>query len=119
MLAVFMREPTVTPGSASEELLIAVEHAITLASAEGVAFGFFEILVHHLADERREADLRRPTELVARLGGIAEEGFHLGWAEVARVNGDDALPGVGIAALPLDAGALPADLETDSPRRRR
>lgn len=43
-----------------EERLISVEYAISVASTQGAAFGFFAVLAHHLADERREADLWLP-----------------------------------------------------------
>lgn len=49
-----------------------------------------------------------PTEPVLRLGGVAEQQFDLGWAEIARVDLDQAAPGLGAIALLVHALAFPA-----------
>ena len=89
------------------------QHRIALSLAEGIAFGFLEILAHHLFDQFLEADARHPAELFACLGRVAEQGFDFGGAEVARVDGDPADAGGGIIAFFVDALPVPAQAEAD------
>lgn len=53
-----------------------------------------------------EADARHPTEFLARLGRVAEQGFDLGVTEIARR--DQTGAGVGVIALLVDALPFPA-----------
>ena len=55
------------------ESLMPCEHRIALSLAEGIAFGFLEILAHHLFDQFLEADMRRPAKLFTRLGRVAAQ----------------------------------------------
>jgi hypothetical protein len=45
----------------------------------------------HFGNQFGEADFWRPSEFLARLGGVAEQGFHFGGPEVARIDLDDAV----------------------------
>ena len=86
-----------------------------------VALGGLEVLAHHLADQLVEADPWRPAELGLGLAWVAQQGFDFGGAEVARVDGNDALAplspspspargrGGDEVALLVDALAFPAD----------
>jgi hypothetical protein len=46
-----------------------------------------------------EVDFRHPAELLAGLGRVTEQGLDLGRAEIAGVDGNDAVAGGGIGSL--------------------
>jgi hypothetical protein len=83
-----------------------------VAQHEGVAFGGFEVGLDHLADELVEAGARSPAEFALCLACVAEQGFDLGGAEVARVYRDDDFAGL-VDGFFFDAGALPGEVEVE------
>src|SRR5688500_9587910 len=50
-----------------------------------------EVFCDHLGAHLLCRDLGHPAQLVARLAWVTEQGVDLGWAEVTRVDGDDAI----------------------------
>jgi len=54
-----------------------------------VTFGHLEVLGHHLGAQLTHRDLRHPAQVFLGLGRVAEEGLHLGGAEVAGIDADD------------------------------
>jgi hypothetical protein len=74
----------------------------------------FKILAHHLAHEIPERGLRYPPQPSLRFRCIAEQRFNLGRPEIPRVNRDDALPGLGIVALFVDAVTFPPHFDAKS-----
>src|SRR3982074_3813437 len=56
---------------------------------------------HHFFDPLREACLRLPTELFARLAGVADQEIDFGGAEIYGIDANDRLAG-----FPVDAGFL-------------
>src|SRR5690606_39803627 len=79
---------------------------------ELVALGGLEVFPDHFRDKLLQGHARHPAELRPGLAGIAQQGFHLGGAEVARIDRHDAVP-VAIVALLVDPAAAPlyADAE--------
>src|SRR5438045_326467 len=72
-----------------------------------------KIARHHFLDELREARLRLPAELLARLAGIADQEIDFGRTEIRRIDANDRFAG-----LPVDAGfrhalAAPLDASAD------
>src|SRR4051794_22859342 len=72
-----------------------------------------KIARHHFLDELREARLRLPAELLARLAGIADQEVDFGRTEIRRIDANDRFAG-----LPVDAGfrhalAAPRDASAD------
>ena len=63
-------------------------HGVAAVANEVIALGDFEVFADHLGDEFVEGDPGRPAEFFTCLGGVAEEGFDFGGAEVAGVYGD-------------------------------
>jgi len=62
---------------------------ISAVLAQDVSFGLFDIVQDHFSDHLFKAYLRLPPELVPGLGRVAEQRFHFGGPEVARVDLDD------------------------------
>ena len=65
-----------------------------VAQRQGVSLGGLQVGFDHLADQFVEAGARSPAEFALRLAGVAEQGLHLGGAEVARVDRDDDIAGM-------------------------
>ncbi|AHE99987.1 hypothetical protein THITH_05650 [Thioalkalivibrio paradoxus ARh 1] len=66
-----------------------IHHGVAAIAHQIVALGDGEVFADHFRDEFVEAEPGRPAEFFARLGGVTEEGFDFGGAEVAGVYGDD------------------------------
>ncbi len=82
-----------------------IEGLETGLSDERITFGACMVGRHHFADQFVERDLRRPAQFHPCLGRIAEEGFNLGRAIVARVDADNGVSGGAghiVAVDPLD-----------------
>jgi hypothetical protein len=64
---------------------------------------------HHLGAQLLPVVCVNPAELLLRLGRVADQKIDLGRAEVARIDFDQDLAGLAIAALLLGAFAAPPD----------
>jgi len=53
-------------------LFAAFEQAITIFADEMVAFGVFQVGLHHFADECIEADARLPSQFIVGTGSVAQ-----------------------------------------------
>src|SRR5688572_11007309 len=73
--------------------LVVVESSVAMPFYQFVALRSLEVFTHHFSYQLRKPYLRTPAELVARLARVAQQRFDLGWAEVARINSHDFLPG--------------------------
>src|ERR1700689_4003385 len=91
-------------------LLVVIVNSITLFGDHGIALRIVEILLYHLRDQLREADLRAPTKLLARFAGIAEQAFHFRRTEVPPVHANERAARERIDARLLDPLAPPLDL---------
>jgi len=83
-------------------------HLEALQPQQGLLAGLLLVVLHHLRHQLLERGGGCPAEFFVGLGGIAEQGFHLGRSEVARVDPNHhfaraAPPGfLDPLALPLD-----------------
>src|ERR1700722_10573319 len=68
-----------------------------------------EISRHHFLDQFREARLRLPAELLARLAGVANQKIDFGGTEIHGIDGHNGLAGCFVEAGFLDALAPPFD----------
>src|ERR1700693_4579252 len=68
-----------------------------------------EISRHHLLDQLREARLRFPAELIARLAGVADQKIDFGGTEIHGIDAPNGLAGCCVDAGFLDALAAPFD----------
>src|SRR5215470_5034276 len=68
------------------------------------------VAVDHLVDEIRKARLVAPAKLLVRLAGVAEQHLDLGRAEIARIDFNENLSGLGINPGFIDAFTTPRDL---------
>src|ERR1017187_7210944 len=93
---------TVLPFSSNGVLAIA-----TLPPRNG------KIACHHFLDELREARLRRPAELLARLAGVADQLIDFGGAEIGRIDPNERLAGFPVEPGFLDTLAAPLDAAAD------
>src|SRR5437762_13394275 len=89
---------------------------VAVALDELVALRGPHVFADHFTNEFLEADLRLPTELAVRLRRVAEQRLHLGRPEVAWIDLHQAAP-AGVAALFLEALAVPVHLESQLPCR--
>ncbi len=94
-----------------------IESNIAMTLDEFIALRCLQVFAHHLGNKLFETDLGCPAQLGLRLARITQQGFHLCWAEMARVNRDDTLAGV-VVALFRDTLALPVDRYVQLPGRR-
>src|SRR5258708_7937823 len=93
--------------------LMAIEKPESVSFHELVALRQFEILAHHLAYEFPKRCTRHPTQFQPGFGCVTEQCFDFGGAKIARVDRDDAMPGLEIVALLMEAIALPSDPDAD------
>src|SRR6266481_791673 len=105
----FAPECSLTHGAS----LMAIEKPESVLFDELVALCQFQILAHHLAHEFPKGCTRHPTQLQPGFRCVAEQCFDFGGAKIARVDRDDAMPGLDIVALLIDAVALPSDPDAD------
>src|SRR5258708_34867361 len=88
--------------------LMAIEKPESVSFHELVALRQFEILAHHLAHEFPKRCTRHPTQFQPGFGCVAEQCFDFGGAKIARVDRDNAMPGLDIVALLIDPLSLPS-----------
>src|SRR5271154_1549456 len=81
-------------------------------------FGDRKIARHHFADKLRQGRLRLPTELLARLAGIADQEVDFGRTEINRIDPHHGLAGLLVDAGFFDALAAPLDLAADFGERK-
>src|SRR6266403_436604 len=93
--------------------LMAIEKTESVSFDELVALRQFQILAHHLAHEFPKGCTRHPTQLRPGFRRVAEQCFDLGGTKIARVDRDDAMSGLNIVALFIEAVALPSDPDAD------
>src|SRR5258708_12655057 len=93
--------------------LMAIKEPESVPFDELVALRQFQILAHHLAHELPKRCTRYPTQLQPGFGCIAEQCFDFGGTKIAWVDRDDALSGLNIVALFIEAVALPSDPDAD------
>lgn len=79
---------------------------------EFVAFSGIEVFAHHFSDEFVKGRLRSPAEFFFGFGRIAEQSFDLGGAEVAGIDGNEALSVV-VVALLVYALPFPANFHAE------
>src|SRR4030081_3684546 len=103
--------PQLRGGQAASFMTIEEPEAMLLY--EFVAFRQLEILAHHFADEIAERGLRRPAKLALGLRSVAQQGLDLRRSEIAGIDRDDAIAGLGIVAFFIDALTFPAHLDAD------
>src|SRR5580692_10910023 len=94
-------------------LLVVVVNLVTLFLDHGVAPRLAEIPLYHLRHQLRETNLGTPTKLLARFGGIAEQGFHFRRAEIPRVHPNQRAARYRIDADLIDPLAPPLDLHVE------
>ena len=70
-----------------------IQDRIAVFLDQFIPLGGLQIFSHHFCYQFIEGDFGYPAELLFGLGGVAEQGFDFGGAEVARVDGNDALRG--------------------------
>lgn len=90
---------------------------VAMVLDEFVALGGFQIFPHHFGNEFVEGGSRRPAQLFPGFAGVAEQGFHFCRAEVAGIDGNDALA-VTVVALLIHAVAIPSGLPCPALGRR-
>src|SRR5215469_11370437 len=73
----------------------------------------FQIVHDHLGHELAEAHLVLPAELASGLGRIPMKIVHFRRAEIARIDGDQDLAGLGVHPLLLGSRTAPGDLPAD------
>ena len=73
----------------------------------------FAVSSDHFFDEIMESRFVRPTEFFMRLGWVANQQIDLGRAEIPRINLDENIAGIFIAADLVDGRAFPGNLATD------
>src|SRR5664279_1949211 len=98
-------------------------------SSNGVSNGIFaignlpprdlEIARHHFLDQLRKTRLRRPTQFLPRLAGVADQFVDFGGTEIGRIDADDGLAGGRIDAGFVDPFAAPLDAAADFGERDR
>src|SRR5258706_15176981 len=93
--------------------LMAIKEPESVSFDELVAVRQFQILAHHLAHEFPKRCTRYPTQLQPGFGCIAEQCFDFGGTKIAWVDRDDAMSGLNIVALFIEAVALPSDPDAD------
>ena len=69
------------------------------------------VVVNHEVDQFFKGRRRRPAEVFAGFGGVAEEEVDFGGAEVAGVDLDEDAVRAALEALFGDAGALPVEVD--------
>src|ERR1700739_2696852 len=72
-----------------------------------------EVSRYHLLDQLREARLRFPAELLARLAGVADQKIDFSGTEIHGIDGHHGLAGFCVDAGLLDALAAPFDAAAD------
>src|ERR1700722_9063901 len=72
-----------------------------------------EISRHHLLDEFREARLRFPAELLARLAGVADQKIDFGGTQIHGIDTHHGLAGFLVDAGLVDTPAAPLDTAAD------
>src|SRR5258707_537207 len=92
---------------------MAIEKPESVSFDELVALRQFQILAHHLAHELPKRCTRYPIQLQPGFRCVADQRFDFGGTKIARVNRDDAMPGLDIVALLMEATALPSDPDAD------
>ena len=73
-----------------------------------VTAGGFEVFAHHFCDQLFETDFWCPAEFLFCLGGVTEKSLDFCGAEIAVVDGYDAVS-IGIKAFFLNTTPLPCD----------
>src|SRR5437763_16563284 len=72
-----------------------------------------KIASHHFLDKLREASLRLPAKLLARLAGVADQEIDFGRTEIRRIDANDGLAGFLVDAGFRHALATPLDASAD------
>src|SRR3984885_12240796 len=80
--------------------------------------GDIEIARDHFPDQLRKRRFRLPAELVARLGGIADQQIDFGRTEIGRIDPNQRLAGRRVDAGLIDALAAPRDAAADFGERQ-
>src|SRR3979411_654768 len=88
--------PTIPPCPATKTVLPFSSNGV-LAIGD-LPPGNRKIARHHFLDEAREARLRLPAELLARLAGVADQQIDFGGTEIRGIDANDRF-----AAFPVDA----------------
>src|SRR5580700_8606709 len=76
-----------------------------------------EVGLDHVSHELVERHAMPPAELVVRLARIADQGFDLGRAKIARIDLDEHMAGFLIQSFLVGAGAFPDDAAADAGER--
>ena len=74
-------------------LLVVIHRFVAVFLDQLITLGGFEVFAHHFGDQFVEGDLRGPAEFGLGLGGVAEQGFDFGGAEVAGATATMGLSG--------------------------
>jgi len=69
-------------------LLYAHIDVVAVVLEQGMFFGFSQVVGDHLGTHFLRGDLRHPAKFLFGFGGVAEQGFDFGGAEVAGVDAD-------------------------------
>src|SRR6266446_4019440 len=93
--------------------LMAIKEPESVSFDELVALRQFQILAHHLAHQLPKRCTRYPTQLQPGFRCVAEQCFDFGGTKIAWIDRDDALSGLNIVALFIEAVALPSDPDAD------
>ena len=85
---------------------------VAMVLDEFVALGGLEVFADHFGDKFFERRCWRPAKLFFGFSGVTEQGFDFGGAEIAGIDGDDALA-MRVVSLLFNALPFPFDFHTE------
>src|ERR1700761_2914303 len=89
---------------------VMVISGVSVLRYQRVTLSSFKVLGGHLLHQGPEVGARRPAQFLACLGGVSEQSFDFGRAEVTRIDRDDRIT-VLVKRLLAQAASLPLQVD--------